>query len=616
MAQIPDHILSELRERVDITEVIGKHIALKRSGKQFKGLCPFHDEKTPSFYVDKTRGSFKCFGCGAWGDSIDFLRRVEGRSFPDAVRTLAAMISLPLPEQSEGEMARIDAEQAKRDAAYRLNKLAAEVYRRFMLEDPNGEAGRAYQQQRGISDEMSEKFSLGYAPDPTQAGWDTLCRAIAEAELSMELAAELGLVAKSERSGKYYDRFRGRLMFPIMAPGGAVIGFSALVLPQFETDGEGQKVPKYVNSPETLLYKKSKQVFGLHAASQNIRARGHVLIVEGNVDVVAMHQRGHNHAVAPLGTALTAHQCALIARFANKATLCFDGDRAGAKAMYAALPLLLDAGFDTRIAQLPEGEDPDSIEAERLDNLLERPTPALEWFMRKMVAAGATESIEAKSRALRALVPLLRKVQGRDAKGDYAVLAANLLGVPVRRIWAALEGNSADRRSQESPFVTDSAPMHAAPLPRGQVALTALLVDHPELARVAERAGVNDRVQDPRLAPILGRVLESAFQGERQPGEGELLELVEDRSGGRLHRRLHQTIFSGTYADASDPQTLLETTLDLCELESLERDIAALDGQSQHAKREGDEARVRELQIDRLRLRRRQQELLERRRRS
>ena len=616
MAQIPDHILSELRERVDITEVIGKHIALKRSGKQFKGLCPFHDEKTPSFYVDKTRGSFKCFGCGAWGDSIDFLRRVEGRSFPDAVRTLAAMISLPLPEQSEGEMARIDAEQAKRDAAYRLNKLAAEVYRRFMLEDPNGEAGRAYQQQRGISDEMSEKFSLGYAPDPTQAGWDTLCRAIAEAELSMELAAELGLVAKSERSGKYYDRFRGRLMFPIMAPGGAVIGFSARVLPQFETDGEGQKVPKYVNSPETLLYKKSKQVFGLHAASQNIRARGHVLIVEGNVDVVAMHQRGHNHAVAPLGTALTAHQCALIARFANKATLCFDGDRAGAKAMYAALPLLLDAGFDTRIAQLPEGEDPDSIEAERLDNLLERPTPALEWFMRKMVAAGATESIEAKSRALRALVPLLRKVQGRDAKGDYAVLAANLLGVPVRRIWAALEGNSADRRSQESPFVTDSAPMHAAPLPRGQVALTALLVDHPELARVAERAGVNDRVQDPRLAPILGRVLESAFQGERQPGEGELLELVEDRSGGRLHRRLHQTIFSGTYADASDPQTLLETTLDLCELESLERDIAALDGQSQHAKREGDEARVRELQIDRLRLRRRQQELLERRRRS
>jgi DNA primase len=373
-----------------------------------------------------------------------------------------------------------------------------------------------------------------------------------------------------------------------MAPGGAVIGFSARVLPKFEKDGEGQKVPKYVNSPETLLYKKSKQVFGLHAASQNIRSRGHVLIVEGNVDVVAMHQRGHNHCVAPLGTALTAHQCALIARFANKATLCFDGDRAGAK----------------------------GIDPERLDNLLERPTPALEWFMRKMVAAGATESIEAKSRALRALVPLLRKVKGRDAKGDYAVLAANLLGVPVRRIWAALEGKSANRRSQESPFVTDSAPMHAAPLPRGQVALTALLVDHPELARVAERAGVSDRVQDPRLAPILGRVLESAFQGERQPGEGELLELVEDRSGGRLHRRLHQTIFSGTYADASDPQTLLETTLDLCELESLERDIAALDGQSQHAKREGDEARVRELQIDRLRLRQRQQELLERRRRS
>lgn len=236
--------------------------------------------------------------------------------------------------------------------------------------------------------------------------------------------------------------------------------------------------------------------------------------------------------------------------------------------------------------------------------------------MRKMVAAGATESIEARSRAVRALVPLLLKVKGRDAKGDYAVLAANLLGVPVRRIWAALEGNSANRRSHQAPFVTDSAPMNAQPLPQAQVALTALLVDHPELARVADRAGVNERVQDPRLAPILGRVLEATLKGEPQPGEGELLDLVEDLAGGNLHRRLHQTIFSGTYADASDPQTLLETTLDLCELESLESDIAALDGQSQHARSGGDQARVQELQLDRLRLRRRQQELLERRRRS
>jgi DNA primase len=616
MATIPDHIMAELRERVDITEVIGKHVALKRSGKQFKGLCPFHEERTPSFYVDQQRGSFKCFGCSAWGDAIDFVQRVEGRSFPDAVRMLAASISLALPDQNAGDVARMDAEQAKRDAAYALNKLAAEVYREMLVSGEKGETGRDYQRERGINEETAERFQLGYAPDPGEAGWDTLTRVITEKKLSLELAVELGLAAKSDRSGKHYDRFRGRLMFPIMAPGGAVVGFSARVLPKYELDAEGQKLPKYVNSPETVLYKKSKQVFGLHAASQHIRSKGQVLIVEGNVDVVAMHQRGYTHCVAPLGTALTAHQCALIARFADRATLCFDGDRAGAKAMYAALPLLLDAGFDTRIAQLPEGEDPDSIDPDRLVNLLERPIPALEWFMRKMVAAGATESIEARSRAVRALVPLLRKVKGRDAKGDYAVLAANLLGVPVRRIWAALEGNSADRRSQQPPFVTDSAPMHAQPLPRAQVALTALLVDHPELARVADRAGVNDRVQDPRLAPILGRVLEATLKGEAQPGEGELLDLVEDFGGGNLHRRLHQTIFSGTYADASDPQTLLETTLDLCELESLETDIAALDGQSQHAKREGDQARVQQLQIERLALRRRQQELLERRRRS
>lgn len=616
MAQIPDHVLAELKERVDIVAVIEKHVGLKRAGKHFKGLCPFHQEKTPSFYVDPHRRSYKCFGCGEWGDAIDFVRKVEGKSFPEAVRTLAVGAGVRLPEQSSADVARAEAAQGKRDAAYALNRLAAEVYRDILLTGDDGARGRAYQQTRGIDAQTAERFRLGYAPAPTEAGWDRLAREIAAHKLDMNLAIELGLVARSERTQKIFDRFRGRLMFPIISSGGAVIGFSGRVLPDFERDADGETAPKYINSPESMLYKKSKSVFGLHAAVQAIRAKKRVVLVEGNVDVVSMHQRGYTETVAPLGTALTGAQCERLARFAQQAVLCFDGDRAGANAMRVALPLLLDAGLEVRVAALPDGEDPDSIDADRLAGLLERPTPGLEWFMRRMVAAGATESIEAKARALRALVPLLRKIKQRDARGDYAVLAANLLEIPVRRIWGALEGsgggNSPFDRSQGGPFVPDSAPMRAQALPRAQAALTALVVDRPEVARVAERSGALEHVSDPRLQPILRRVIEAALEGEAQPSEGELLELVDHS----LHRQLHETIFSGTYLDASDPQALLDQTLQLCDREALDAEIARLDAESRRARQSGDTEAVRDIQQRKLLIRRRQQELLSRSRQN
>lgn len=443
MAAIPDHIIEQIREETDIVEVIGSHVGLKRSGKNFKGLCPFHDEKSPSFYVDPVRKSFKCFGCGVWGDAFSFVQKIEGVGFLSAVQTLGARVGVAMPNQSKGDVRRAEVREREREQAYRVNAAAAEVYRTILLSEADGEAGRVYQRERGIDEETSEAFRVGYAPAPEEAGWDTLVRALQKRDLSLDVAKNLGLIAASNRGGSYYDRFRGRLMFPIIQPGGRVLGFSGRVLPRFAETESGDKAPKYVNSPESVLYKKSKTLFGLHSAGSVMRKAERGILVEGQIDVVSMHQRGYRETVAPLGTALTKHQCELLARFTNQIILCFDGDRAGAKAAYAAMPLLLEVGMDVRVAALPEGEDPDSIDPEHLDNLLRAPGSGLEWLMRRMVAKGARQSIDAKARALRALVPLLRCVKGRDARGDYCNLAAEMLDLPPRRVWSAVGGDLA-----------------------------------------------------------------------------------------------------------------------------------------------------------------------------
>jgi DNA primase len=618
MAAIPEQIIERIRESVDIVDVVGGHVGLKRSGKQFKGLCPFHDEKSPSFYVDPVRRSFKCFGCGAWGDVFDFVQKVEGVGFLAAVRTLGTRVGVALPDQTSDDVRRAEAREREREIAYRVNAAATELYRRILLESPIGEAGRAYERERGIEAQVAESFAIGYAPAPAEAGWDVLVRELEARKLPLDVAEALGLVVRSPKSGSFYDRFRGRLMFPIIQPGGRVLGFSGRILPAYAQTDDGQKTPKYVNSPESVLYKKGRTLFGLHVAGASMRQRERGILVEGQVDVVAMHQRGFTETVAPLGTALTKPQCELLARFTSTIVLCFDGDQAGAKAAYAALPLLLEEGMDVRIAPLQPGEDPDSTPPEQLEKLLHAPGSALEWLMKRMVAKGARQSIDAKGKALRALVPLLRVVRGRDVRGDYAHLAAEMLQIPAQRVWAAIESSAASPRtstngeqqggpnfdiprsrpqpsadsSQFSAGMTHSAAMRPVqPLPSGQASVTALLVDRPELARVAEREGVLDRVTDQRLRPIVARVIRAALDGQAIPSEGELLELVDSRQ----HRLLHDRVFGHEYLEVEDPQAALEEGLVLCERDHLEHEVRKLEQHIAEARSRGDLESVNEL---------------------
>ncbi|HEY2110443.1 MAG TPA: DNA primase, partial [Dongiaceae bacterium] len=338
--------LDELRQRLSLVSVISRKVRLVRRGRESTGLCPFHNEKSPSFTVSDEKGFFHCFGCGAHGDVIGFLMRSEGLSFPESVERLAREAGLALPVSSPEE----------RQRAERQSTLvtAMETAAAWYQEQLAGSAGRGaldYLRRRGLAEGTIARFRLGYAPEGRTALRDALTRA----GVSVELAQEAGLVGKGE-DGALFDRMRGRVIFPIADRRGRVIAFGGRIL------GEGQ--PKYLNSPETPLFHKGRTLYGLGQALRPAKDAGEVVVAEGYMDVIALSEAGFPQAVAPLGTALTEEQIAELWRLVPEPTLCFDGDAAGeraaARAADRALPLL-KPGQSLRFAMLPEGEDPDTL---------------------------------------------------------------------------------------------------------------------------------------------------------------------------------------------------------------------------------------------------------------
>ncbi len=344
----PPEFVEELRNRITLSEVIGRKVALKRKGREYAGLCPFHNEKTPSFWVNDQKAFFHCFGCGAHGDAIGFTMRIEGLAFPDAVEKLAQDVGLAVPVATPQERERAQ-------AAATLHTVASLAARWFeqQLRMPGGRAGLDYLHGRGLSDDTIERFQLGFAPDNREALQATLKRD----NVTEQQMVDCGLVIRPDEGGRApYDRFRGRVMFPIHDRRGRVIAFGGRVI------GPGE--PKYLNSPETPLFHKGDNLYCLHLAREAAAKDRPIIVAEGYMDVIALHVAGFDGAVAPLGTALTEGQLALLWRMADEPYLCFDGDNAGKRAAQRAaeraLPLLTP-GKSLRFVGLPPGEDPDSL---------------------------------------------------------------------------------------------------------------------------------------------------------------------------------------------------------------------------------------------------------------
>ncbi|MDZ7773630.1 MAG: DNA primase [Balneolaceae bacterium] len=344
---IPDDKKEEVREASDLVEVVGDYVKLKRSGRSWKGLCPFHDEKTASFHVTPDMGIYKCFGCGESGDVFNFVMEMEGVGFTEALRTLADRYGVSLPKQEEPEH---DEEHHLREGIYHALRFAGVYYYRQLLESEEAEQARQYLHQRGYNRQIMKTYGLGYAP----AGGDSLLESARGSNINEEYLREAGLIKPSKRGEGFYDTFRGRLMFPIFNPSGKVIAFAGRVL-------GNQKAAKYINSPQTRVYNKSEVLYGVNFARNEIRKTGEVLLVEGYTDVISLQQHGVIPVVASSGTSLTPQQVKLLHRYGEAITMIYDSDSAGVAAMKRGINIALSEGLDVKLLELPEGEDPDSF---------------------------------------------------------------------------------------------------------------------------------------------------------------------------------------------------------------------------------------------------------------
>ena len=409
----PEAFLQELVEKNDIVDVVSGYVRLtKRSGANQFGLCPFHSEKTPSFSVSPDRQIYHCFGCGKGGGVINFIMEIENLSFPEAVEFLAKRVGMPIPEEENS------AESKKRRRMLDLNRDAARFFH-TCHKSPEDRAAQAYMNARQITPQTATRFGLGAAPDT----WDSLRNAMHELGYRDQELFEAGLVRKG-KSGGFYDTFRGRLMFPVIDVRGDVIGFSGRIL------GDGE--PKYMNSPETLVFNKSRNLFAMNLAKKS--KSGYIILAEGNIDVVMMHQAGFDSAVASLGTSLTAEQARLISRFTNEVVIAYDSDGAGKKASQRAIGLLEKLDVKVKVLSMTGAKDPDEFiklkGADAFRNLLEKSENHIDYRLQTVTNKYDLTVDEQKVEFLKEASEVVARLPGSVERQVYAMRVASLAGVP------------------------------------------------------------------------------------------------------------------------------------------------------------------------------------------
>lgn len=424
--------IEEVRQRADIIEVIGGQTNLKKTGRIFKGLCPFHQEKTPSFTVDPDKRLYHCFGCGVGGDVFTFIREVDALTFGEAAERLAARYGVPLHYEG-GEPDR----GGSRKQLIAAVKTAADFFSDLLMNSPEAEGARRYLEGRGFSSDDAKAWNLGYSPTAR----DALYRHLLGKKFTAKQIEDAGL-ARPNDSGQYIDRFRGRLMFSIADLTGDPIGFGARAL--------GDEQPKYLNSPDTSLYHKGRILFALNRARRRVTSQGEAIVTEGYTDVIALQKVGLENAVATCGTALGDDHLNTLKRFCNRVILAFDADAAGAVASERAFGLHHRLGIEVLVAPIPAGKDPADVAliegAEAVSTILEESVPLMRFVLEAEVARHRTNTAEGKARAVRAAADLLRWEPSRVARGEHAFWLARRIGVDaadVQREIAEATGASA-----------------------------------------------------------------------------------------------------------------------------------------------------------------------------
>ncbi len=476
----------EIKKAADVVDVIGQYVDLKKSGRNYMGLCPFHSEKAPSFTVNRERQTFHCFGCKKGGDVFSFWMEYHSTTFPEAIRDLAERYQIPITEKYSAETERKRAEE--RNTLYKINEIALNFFQKTLNHSTKGGPARNYLQKRAIPDGIINQFQLGFAPRE----WDGLVKVLQSHRIKMELAVQSGMIIQKERGG-YYDRFRGRIMFPIVDQRQHVIGFGGRVL--------DDSLPKYLNSPETPIFNKGACLYGLHSSFNAIRERGRAVIVEGYMDWLSLKKHGLHEAVATLGTALTDKHVRKLRGFAKEAMIVFDSDEAGKAAALKSLHVFANEGLSAKAVVLPAGHDPDTYINEngldRFQGLLDQALPLVDFFLEQKL--GMADSDEAKVAVLKEILPVLQEIQDFSLRSLYVKRLAEKAGIREDVVLAALKEQL--KMPHGAPIKTPRTAGLAKS--KSEFQLLHLFMNHPQVIPRLIQCGCRELVGDPIFLELI-----------------------------------------------------------------------------------------------------------------
>ena len=537
-----------VKDAAQIIDIIGECVTLKRAGANLKGLCPFHAEKTPSFTVNPARQSFHCFGCGEGGDAFTFMMKYYNLTFPEALKQLAQRYQITLPERQFTSEDLGKAE--KRQKLFDANERATSMYHDYLLHHAGGAQAREYLKKREITEEMIDKFKLGYAP----AGWDFLSKKVVKSSITMAEAEEAGLLVKKDRGG-FYDRFRDRVLFPILELTGRVVGFGGRIL------GEGE--PKYLNTPETLIFDKSRILFGLFQHRDTIRKIRQAVVVEGNFDLLALASYGVDNVVAPLGTALTQPQIRLLKGYADEVILLFDGDEAGIKAAMRSVPLFLAEQVAARVALLPAMHDPDTyIRAhgkEGLEKYLVSALPTLEFAFEHLKDKHGM-SMTGKGKILEELEPLIQASGSSPFQQSVLISEfSNKLGLDPDQVMRGFKAAGRKKRQHRPGGVTVGPAKGETvrvniKLPRKQAQLLEFLIFYPGYLKRFLEAGIEEILVETSASNILN-ALQKLTAENKEAGPEQLMENLQE---GPERSYVSRLLMSSPFLRESEQENLAE----------------------------------------------------------
>ncbi len=571
-----DAALQEFQDRLSIVEVIGGYVALRKTGRNFKALCPFHPEKTPSFVIYPEKQFFICYGCGAGGDVFTFVMKQEHLEFPEAVELLAQKSGLPAPRMRGGPRG-----ADSLAPLLQAHECAARFYEEQLASSPGAQEAREYLKKRGLQPETWKMFQVGFAPDR----WEALVSHAGEQGVSAEILERAGLAIRRERGEGCYDRFRGRVLFPIWDARGRVIAFGGRVL----AEAEG---PKYLNSPETELYVKGRVLYGFHLAVPQIREQDFCIVVEGYLDVATPYQHGFRNVVASMGTSLTEHQVQLIRRHTKHVVMVYDGDYAGQAATLRGLDLLLEAEMRVKVAVLPGGSDPDSLIREQgleaFARVLRESKELFDYKLGQLTRQFNPRELEGRIGICQEMLPTLKRVPNAIQRGDYIRRLAESLGVAEGLLWTELG------RVKLQPGIWRSAAMSEGPAPapvepiRPEELLAGLLLEEP--GRIAQLDGQLEPpdLQDPGVQELVGWLFTRWREGDL-PADHRAALGWRPGQEGRVARWL-------AAADSvQEKERVMEDLVERIRRERRRSSVEDLRGALQEAERGGNDAEVSRL---------------------